>query len=96
MAYAQGRSQGLALPGLQSPSPVLLAQVPQLWHAEAQLVPYGISHKVGGDTPNTDAKMERCVAQIVAQGRDKVSAIKICKAAIEKSMLGGTSALRGH
>jgi hypothetical protein len=49
---------------------------------------------VGGDTPNTDAKMERCVAQVQASGHDKVSAIKICKASIEKSMLGGTSALK--
>lgn len=59
-------------------------------------MPYGISKKVGGDTPNTDAKMERCVAQVQAKGEDKVSAIRICKAQIEKSMLGGTSALRGH
>lgn len=59
-------------------------------------MPYGISKKVGGDTPNTDAKMERCVQQIMAKGADKVTAIRECKASIEKSMLGGTSALRGH
>jgi hypothetical protein len=51
-------------------------------------MPYGIATKLGGDTPNTDAKMERCVAQVQAQGHDKVSAIKICKAAIEKGLQG--------
>ena len=59
-------------------------------------MPYGIAKKVGGDTPNTDAKMEHCIAQVQAEGHDKVSAIKICKASIERSMLGGTSALRGR
>lgn len=59
-------------------------------------MPYGMSKKVGGDTPNTDAKMEQCVAKVQAEGHDKVSAIRICKASIEKSMLGGTSALRGR
>lgn len=52
-------------------------------------MPYGIALKVGGDSPSTDAKMERCIAQVVAQGHDKVSAIKICKAAIEKGLARG-------
>lgn len=59
-------------------------------------MPYGIATKLGGDTPQTDAKMERCVAQVQAQGHDKVSAIRICKAGIEKSMLGGASALKAR
>lgn len=36
----------------------------------------------GGDTPALDAKMERCVADLVDQGYDKVAAIKICKTSI--------------
>lgn len=45
-------------------------------------MPYGMK---GGDTPQTDAKMERCITQVMAGGkRTKVEAIKICKASIEK------------
>lgn len=38
----------------------------------------------GGTTPEQDKKIERCVAHLTAGGRDKVSAIKICKASILK------------
>jgi len=36
----------------------------------------------GGTTPSQDARIERCVTQLVGKGQDKVSAIRICKAAI--------------
>lgn len=38
----------------------------------------------GGTTPEQDKKIERCVAQVMAGGRDKASAIAICKASILK------------
>ena len=46
-------------------------------------MPYGISKKVGGDNANNDAKMERCVANLVSQGHSKLKAILICKASID-------------
>jgi hypothetical protein len=40
-------------------------------------VPYG------GTTTSQDARIERCVQKVMTeQGKDKVSAIRICKAAI--------------
>lgn len=48
-------------------------------------MPYGVSRKAGGDSPANDAKMERCVSSLVAKGRDKITAIKICKTAIQRS-----------
>lgn len=48
-------------------------------------MPYGMSKKTGGDTPAVDAKMERCVASLMDKGHSKVSAIKICKASLQKA-----------
>ena len=45
-------------------------------HTPAEVMPYG------GTTPAQDARIERCVAHLMAQGKDKVAAIRICKAAI--------------
>lgn len=50
-------------------------------------MPYGLAKKAGGDNPKNDAKMERCVANLKAQGKDEVSAIRICKAAIQRSAM---------
>jgi len=50
-------------------------------------MPYGMSKKSGGDSAANDAKMERCVQRLVSDGRDKVSAIRICKAAIQRSAM---------
>lgn len=36
----------------------------------------------GGTTPSQDARIERCVSKLVASGKDKVTAIKICKASV--------------
>jgi hypothetical protein len=46
-------------------------------------MPYGLSKRSGGDTPARDAKMERCVAQLQARGKSKLSAILICKASLQ-------------
>jgi len=48
-------------------------------------VPYGVARAAGGDSAANDAKMERCVQQVMAQGHDKVSAIRICKVAIQRA-----------
>lgn len=43
-------------------------------------MPYGLPKKI--DTPNNNAKVERCVAENVAKGMEKTLAIRICKASI--------------
>lgn len=48
-------------------------------------MPYGMK---GGDTPSSDAWMEKCVASVQAGGKDKSSAIAICKAQYEKTTQG--------
>jgi hypothetical protein len=52
-------------------------------------MPYGIAKSAGGDTPAIDAKMERCVSSLQKAGHSKVSAIKICKSAIQRSARKG-------
>jgi hypothetical protein len=47
-------------------------------------MPYGISKKIGGDTPANDARMERCVQDVMRSGKSKLSAILICKASIQR------------
>jgi len=47
-------------------------------------MPYGLNKKKGGDTPQNDAWMERCVSAVMAKGEDKLSAILICKAQFNK------------
>lgn len=43
-------------------------------------MPYGIAKEHGGDSPENDAKMERCVKSIMTkQGVAKPQAIAICK-----------------
>ena len=48
-------------------------------------MPYRLSKLVGGDTAANDSKMERCVADLQAQGKSKLTAILICKASIDKT-----------
>lgn len=47
----------------------------------------------GGTTPAQDARIERCVRDVMATGKDKVSAIRICKASILQAdkLKGGNS-----
>jgi hypothetical protein len=49
-------------------------------------VPYGIKKALGGDTPAVDARMERCVKDLQAQGKSKIASVLICKASIQKSL----------
>jgi len=46
-------------------------------------MPWGMPKNL--DSPETNAKMEKCVTDVMAQGHDKVSAIKICKTAMIRS-----------
>lgn len=57
-------------------------------------MPYGVSKGVGGDNPTNDSLMERCVADLTAKGTDKVSAIRICKASIQRSLAKKQQAMR--
>lgn len=50
-------------------------------------MPYGMPKWL--PQPETDQKMERCVTRLVGQGKDKTSAILICKSAIIKSAKKG-------
>ncbi len=38
----------------------------------------------GGTTPEQDARIERCVSELMAEGHNKVSAIRICKSSVLK------------
>lgn len=49
-------------------------------------MPYGIKKALGGDTPAVDARMDRCVKDVMATGKSKISAVLICKASIQKSL----------
>lgn len=42
-------------------------------------MPYGVPKEFGGDTPENDAKMEKCIAGVMEDGVEKEAAIKICK-----------------
>lgn len=46
-------------------------------------MPYGMAKDAGGDSPQNDAKMERCVTELTAKGYSKQSAIRICKVSIQ-------------
>lgn len=49
-------------------------------------MPYGFKKSLGGDNQANDQRMEACVTRVMATGQDKVSAIRICKASIARSM----------
>jgi hypothetical protein len=52
-------------------------------------MPYGISKALGGDSKATDARMERCVADVMASGKPKLNAVLICKSSIQKKLAKG-------
>ena len=54
-------------------------------------MPYGIAKKAGGDNPQNEAKMLRCIADLQSQGKSKLTAILICKSSIQ-----GTTKRKGH
>jgi ribosomal protein S7 len=45
-------------------------------------MPYGFPKAQGGDSKSNDALMERCVTKVMATGKSKESAIRICKVSI--------------
>ena len=45
-------------------------------------MPYGIPKKYGGDNPQNIRRMEKCVERVMAQGKTKVQAIRICKSTL--------------
>jgi hypothetical protein len=48
-------------------------------------MPYGISKEHGGDNPQNTRWMENCVKKVMKTGKDKASAISICKAQFKKT-----------
>lgn len=48
-------------------------------------MPYGIK---GGDTPASTAWMQKCVTDVQASGKSKLSAILICKSAYGRRKKG--------
>jgi hypothetical protein len=48
--------------------------------------PYSIAKALGGDTPAVDTKMERCIADLQAQGKPKITSLVICKSSIQRSL----------
>jgi len=50
-------------------------------------MPYGVDKKLGGDSHENDSWMEKCVDKVMATGKSKESAIKICKFTMKKSKM---------
>lgn len=55
-------------------------------------MPYNISKDSGGDTKENDSWMETCVMKVMKTGKDKSSAIAICKSTLEKKKGNKTEA----
>jgi ribosomal protein S7 len=47
-------------------------------------MPYGVDKKIGGDSKENDKWMENCVTKVMKSGKDKGSAIAICKTSLQK------------
>lgn len=47
-------------------------------------MPYGISREDGGDSPSNDKWMEACVVKVMRTGKDKSTAVAICKTTLKK------------
>ena len=45
-------------------------------------MPYGLPKEIGGDSPENEEKMKHCIKRVMAQGKSKVSAIRICKVSL--------------
>jgi hypothetical protein len=48
-------------------------------------MPYGVDKEFGGDSPSNDNWMENCVRKVMKGGKDKSSAVAICKTTFKKS-----------
>ena len=49
-------------------------------------MPYGVAKNVGGDSPGNDQKMERLVSQFQQRGMSKLSAIKLAKSIVDRTV----------
>lgn len=47
-------------------------------------MPYGVDKEMGGDSPENVGWMEKCVKSVMEGGKEKSSAIAICKAQLRK------------
>lgn len=47
-------------------------------------MPYGVDKDLGGDNEKNDKWMEKCVDSVMKSGKDKSSAVAICKAQMKK------------
>lgn len=47
-------------------------------------MPYGMPKDEGGDSKKNDKWMEGCVKKVMAQGKDKSTAVAICKSTFMK------------
>jgi c-di-AMP phosphodiesterase-like protein len=47
--------------------------------------PYGVDKDLGGDNEENVSWMENCVRKVMKQGKDKSSAVAICKATLKRS-----------
>jgi len=47
-------------------------------------MPYNVDKELGGDNKKNDKFMESCVKKVMAGGKDKGSAVAICKSTMEK------------
>lgn len=48
-------------------------------------MPYGIEKELGGDSKENDEWMENCVNKVIKQGKDKGTAIAICKTSLKRA-----------
>jgi hypothetical protein len=48
-------------------------------------MPYNVDKEQGGDNKENDKWMENCVAKVMKSGKDKGSAVAICKTTLKKS-----------
>lgn len=48
-------------------------------------MPYGVDKDIGGDSPENDAWMEKCVSRVMKTGKEKGAAIAICKTTLKKT-----------
>jgi hypothetical protein len=48
-------------------------------------MPYGMPMDMGGDNKENDKWMENCVQKVMTGGKDKQSAVMICKATFMKT-----------
>ena len=48
-------------------------------------MPYGVDKNMGGDSKENDKWMENCVQKVMKSGKDKSSAVAICKTTLSKT-----------